>query len=138
MQHWRPRSSINDTITCANLQIIFASGWVIRYHCGNRFCIDEDKVMAPLDDNENNPVRLWAEIHKLRAEAKGPDGFDTWRDAAIHQRVRASKAEEELKAVGVRVNRGALQTAINMLKRDAEEGFKVRGELAEELENSIK
>jgi hypothetical protein len=30
-----------------------------------------------------------------------------------------------------------LQTAINMLRRDAEEGFKVRGEIAEELARSI-
>jgi hypothetical protein len=35
------------------------------------------------------------------------------------------------------VSRGALQVAISMLRRDAEEGFKVRGELAEELANSI-
>jgi hypothetical protein len=128
----------NDAVESSDLQILFASGRVLRYNCGNRFCIDEDKVMAPLDDNENNPVRLWAEIHKLRAEAKGPDGFDTWRDAAIHQIQRASKAEEELKSVGVRVSRGALHVAINMLKRDGAEGYQVRGEIAAELENSIK
>jgi hypothetical protein len=93
--------------------------------------------MAPLDDNENNQVRLWAEIHKLRSEARGPEGFETWRDAALHERLRAVKVEDELKTVGVRVNRGALQVAINMLKRDAAEGRVVRGEIADELENSI-
>jgi hypothetical protein len=87
--------------------------------------------MEPLNDNENNPVRLWAEIHKLRAEAKGPDGFETWRDAAIHERLRATKAEAKARG-------GAfLIEAINMLRRDAEEGFKVRGEIAEELARSI-
>jgi hypothetical protein len=93
--------------------------------------------MEPLNDNENNPVRLWAEIHKLRAEAKGPDGFETWQDAAIHERLRATKAEAKARGGAFLIERGALQTAINMLRRDAEEGFKVRGEIAEELARSI-
>ncbi len=93
--------------------------------------------MAPLDDKENNPVRLWAEIHKLRSEARGPDKFETWRDAAIHERMRAVAAESALKAKGGKVDLGALQTAIDMLRRDGEEGYKVRGELAEELARSI-
>jgi hypothetical protein len=94
-------------------------------------------MMAPLDDNENNPVRLWAEIHKLRAESRGPDGFATWMDAAIHERLRANKAEAKALGGAVMIERGALQVAINMLKRDGEEGYKVRGELAEELARSI-
>jgi hypothetical protein len=94
--------------------------------------------MNVLDPNESDPTRLWAEIHRLHAELKGPEGFETWRDVAIHQIRRASKAEEELRSAGVRVNRGALQAAINMLKRDGEEGYHVRGELAEELSGALK
>ncbi len=117
--------------------------------------------MAPLDDKENNPVRLWAEIHKLRSEARGPEKFETSRDAAIHERMRAVKAETEsdqryagwfrdqieatangakpalLPAGYAMVSGGAIQSAVNMLRRDGEEGYKVRGELAEELARSI-
>lgn len=94
-------------------------------------------MSTKLDPNERDPYVLWKEIHKLRAEAKGPAGFETWHDAALHQIVRAVAAEVEIAKIGVRVNQGALQTAINMLKRDGEEGFKVRGELADELAQSI-
>jgi hypothetical protein len=81
--------------------------------------------MEPLDDNENNPIRLWAEIHKLRAEAKGPDGFPTWKEAAI-----AERAKNVLR-------RGAVQAAISMLRRDAEQGRAIRGELADELSGEL-
>lgn len=43
---------------------------------------------------EDNPVDLWARIHRLEAEAKGPEGFATWRDAAVAERVRRVKAEK--------------------------------------------
>lgn len=116
-----------------------------------------------LDPNESNSTVLWAEIHRLNSLLKGPTGFDTWMDAAVHERLRANAAEEKAAAMEqtapryagwVRdqfdaiakgatpvllspghtiVNSGALQAAINMLRRDAEEGFTVRGELAEEL-----
>ena len=55
--------------------------------------------MAPLDDNEENPTRLWAEIWKLRNEAKGPDGFDTWRDAAIDEKMKRKLEEVRTKKV---------------------------------------
>lgn len=89
--------------------------------------------MAPLDDSESDPTRLWAEIHRLRAELHGPSGFETWKDAAIYERLRATKAESKARGGAFLIEKGAIQTAINMLRRDAEEGFKVRGELAEEL-----
>ena len=37
-----------------------------------------------------------AEIERLRAELQGPDGFETWKDAAIDERVRRVKAETEI------------------------------------------
>jgi hypothetical protein len=52
--------------------------------------------MEPLDPNESNPIRLWGEIWKLRSEAKGPDGFDTWSDAAIHEKRKRIDAERDL------------------------------------------
>jgi hypothetical protein len=42
---------------------------------------------------EDDPVALWARIHHLEAEVKGPDGFATWKDAAIAERIRRVKAE---------------------------------------------
>lgn len=51
-----------------------------------------------LDPNEDNPYVLWREIHRLRAALRGPDGFATWKDAAVSERVRRVKAERELRA----------------------------------------
>jgi hypothetical protein len=53
-------------------------------------------MMGPLDPNESNSTRLWAEIWKLRNEAQGPSGFETWRDAAIEEKIRRVAAEHEL------------------------------------------
>jgi len=49
--------------------------------------------LGPLLDSEEDPARLWAEIHTLRAAAKGPDGYATWQQAATAERVRRVKAE---------------------------------------------
>lgn len=54
-------------------------------------------ILKPLDSNESNPVALWAEIWKLRSQAKGPDEFETWRDCAIDEKMKRIKAEKELK-----------------------------------------
>ena len=44
--------------------------------------------LGPLVDGEENPARLWAEIHRLRAElAGGPLGYATWKDAATAERL---------------------------------------------------
>ena len=40
------------------------------------------------------PEELWAEIFRLRAQVKGPEGFDTWYNAAVHERLRRVKAEK--------------------------------------------
>jgi hypothetical protein len=90
-----------------------------------------------VDPDVSDPCVLWAEIHRLSEELKGPEGYETWKDAAIAERLRATKAEAKARGCAFLIERGALQTAINMLRRDAEEGFKVRGEIAEELARSI-
>lgn len=52
--------------------------------------------LCMLDDNEADPYRLWAEIHRLRAAVQGPDGFATWQDAAVAERVRRVRAERAI------------------------------------------
>lgn len=54
-------------------------------------------ALGPLADTEEDPGRLWAEIHTLRAAVAGPDGYATWQDAAVAERVRRVKAEGQLK-----------------------------------------
>lgn len=54
-------------------------------------------MLKPLDPNEDNAVRLWAEIWMLRSEAKGPGEHETWRDAAVDEKTKRIKAESELK-----------------------------------------
>lgn len=39
---------------------------------------------------------LWAEIFKLRYQISGPDGFVTWKDAALDEIQRRIKLEQEL------------------------------------------
>lgn len=53
-------------------------------------------ILKPLDPNEDNAVRLWAEIWKLRSEARGPGDYETWRDAAVDEKMKRIKAEKEL------------------------------------------
>jgi hypothetical protein len=60
--------------------------------------IPEIGILGPLDANENDPTRLWAEIWKLRAEARGPDKYETWRDAAIEEKMKRLAAERCLEA----------------------------------------
>jgi hypothetical protein len=50
--------------------------------------------VGPLLNSEEDPARLWAEIHRLRAAVQGPDGYATWQDAATAERVRRVKAEK--------------------------------------------
>lgn len=46
---------------------------------------------------------LWAEIFRLRAQVEGPEGFKTWQDAAVHERLQRVKAEKHaLRYVAVR------------------------------------
>lgn len=46
-----------------------------------------------LSQDEKDPLILWGVIHRLRAEMKGPNGFATWRDAAIAERVRRAATD---------------------------------------------
>ena len=52
--------------------------------------------MEPLSPNEEDPSRLWAEIHTLREAIKGPDGYASWQDAAVAERIRRVKMERSI------------------------------------------
>lgn len=54
--------------------------------------------LGALLDTDEDPARLWAEIHLLRAAVQGPDGYATWKDAAVAERMRRVRAEQALKA----------------------------------------
>ena len=52
-----------------------------------------DAHSAPANENYWTEVALWAEIHRLRAAVKGPEGYDSWQDAATAERIRRVKVE---------------------------------------------
>jgi hypothetical protein len=51
-------------------------------------------MATDLDPNEENAALLWAEIHRLRDAIRGPEGYATWHEAAVAERVRRVKAEK--------------------------------------------
>ena len=59
-------------------------------------------MIKSLDECEDmSYADLFAEIQDLLNEIKGPDGFETWKDAAIDERVKRVKAENLLKALTI-------------------------------------
>lgn len=48
------------------------------------------------DESQWTEVDLWAEIHRLRAAVKGPEGYSSWQEAATAERIRRVKAERAL------------------------------------------
>lgn len=54
---------------------------------------------------EADAVEAWRQVHLFKTEAGGPDGFATWKDAAINERLRRVKAEAELTALRERMAR---------------------------------
>ena len=55
--------------------------------------------LGPLVDGEEDPARLWAEIHRLRAAVQGPDGYASWQDAATAERVQRVKLRNTLQGI---------------------------------------
>lgn len=51
------------------------------------------------DQNCNDPSFLWAEIHYLHEELKGPEGYSTWKEAAVAEKIRRIAAENKLKEI---------------------------------------
>ena len=52
--------------------------------------------VTPDGPDADNLVALHAEIFRLRAELQGPEGFETWKDAAVAERVLRIEAERKL------------------------------------------
>jgi hypothetical protein len=42
---------------------------------------------------EDLVAQEWAELFQLREDIKGPEGYETWKDAAVAERIRRVKAE---------------------------------------------
>lgn len=72
---------------------------------------------------------LWAEIFKLRYQIAGPDGFVTWKDAAVDERQRRVKLEQELGKLRV-----TLEPAFIKLRDQAEADKKRNLEIEAEAE----
>ncbi|BAU40140.1 hypothetical protein [Ralstonia phage RSP15] len=69
---------------------------------------EAERVMGHLDTPDFNVcVDACTLIHKLLQQIKGPEGYDTWYDAAVAERLRRVQAEEE-----ARKARGALSCAM--------------------------
>jgi len=47
-------------------------------------------------DSEKFDAELWAELYTLRAAVKGPDGYTSWQDAAVDERMKRHAAERTL------------------------------------------
>jgi Lar family restriction alleviation protein len=59
-----------------------------------------DALKTASEPNENSTAaELWAEIYRLRAAVQGPDGFATWQDAAVSERVRAQSLQSRLESL---------------------------------------
>lgn len=56
---------------------------------------EHDELVAELAAARADAVEAWRQVHLLKAETNGPDGFATWKDAATDERVRRVKAEAE-------------------------------------------
>lgn len=55
-----------------------------------------NSMATDLHANESDPYLLWAEICRLRDAVKGPDGHETWQDAAVAERVRRVRGDAEI------------------------------------------
>ena len=55
-----------------------------------------DLEMTRNDEHETEKAKLHAEIYRLQEEVRGPDGFDTWKDAAIALKLAAKNKVNDI------------------------------------------
>ena len=55
--------------------------------------------LGPLVDSEEDPARLWAEIHTLRAAVAGPKGYASWQEAATSERMRRVRKDQQIETL---------------------------------------
>ena len=66
---------------------------------------DKDAEIAALKNEIKLDSEAWAELHTLRIDIQGPDGFTTWKEAAVDERVLRVKAEREIAALKAELSR---------------------------------
>jgi hypothetical protein len=88
------------------------------------------KSSSPADDDESDPVTLWAEIHRLRAAVAGPDGFASWQDAATNERIRRVRAEARIAELEAQAAQPAQVASLADI--DVPNTFKLAGESDEQ------
>ncbi|QMV33108.1 hypothetical protein KMC49_gp40 [Ralstonia phage Firinga] len=93
---------------------------------------DFDTQQAGPGADETNPILLWAEIHRLRAEAQGPDGCVTWKDAAIAERKLRVAAQSGQRA-GVAPEYVMVQRRMRPTRRPEGEGWTDWEECSEDI-----
>ena len=73
---------------------------------------------------DSPPHLLWAEIFRLRHALKGPDGFETWQDAAVDERRRRVALDKELADIKKVKVRTPLDYEVERLAKEIYEGWK--------------
>ncbi len=71
--------------------------------------------VAGKPDKEKFDAELWAELYTLREAVKGPEGYTSWQDAAVDERMKRHAAEGKLSAHEAEV--GRLRDQIKNLER---------------------
>jgi hypothetical protein len=56
-------------------------------------------------DKEKFDAELWAELYTLREAVKGPEGYTSWQDAAVDERMKRHAAERTCAAHEAEVGR---------------------------------
>lgn len=83
-------------------QVVDAKSW--------RYWLPKFQIEYPIPCYAYPPAKQgldaeeWAELYTLRAESKGPDGYPTWKDAAVSEKV----SNGELRALLRRVLKEAI------------------------------
>lgn len=60
---------------------------------------EQQRLATDAELNAATHAELCAEIFRLRAALKGPDGYTTWMDAAVDEKVKRIAAERKLQAL---------------------------------------
>lgn len=85
---------------------------------GNKLAIVFTRAAHALPDDVYNlyaappapDADVYAELYRLRAEVKGPDGFDTWRDAAIAERKARVECDKRVNPIDYLTAMGAFHS----------------------------
>lgn len=65
---------------------------------------------TPQEPEVKADAEIYAELYRLRAEIKGPDGFDTWKDAAISEKKARIACEKRVPEIDYLTAMGAFHS----------------------------